>query len=208
MARNVNDAAMLLDIMAGYDSRDPMSLDNPTVSFEKTAAEQRVPPRIAFSPDLGVTPVDPEVAEICERAALRFEELGANVEKAHPDFSGLQDVFQVHRAVSYGTSLGPELEANRDTFKPEIVWNVEKGLALTGQDIMNAMVARSKIYQRADAFFSDFDLILTPATVLHRTRGSGDVDSLWIYPKRIAGRFTDRGPCPRRSKIAFRGKRP
>ena len=166
MARNVNDAAMLLDVMAGYDSRDPMSLDDPAESFEEAAISEHVAPRIAFSPDLGVTPVDPEVAEICERAALRFEELGAHVEKAQPDFSGLQDVFQVHRALSFATSLGPELEANRDTFKPEIVWNVEKGLALTGQDIMNAMVERSEIYRRANTFFSDFDLILTPATVV------------------------------------------
>ena len=166
MARNVNDAAMLLDVMAGYDRRDPMSLDDPAESFEEAAISENVPPRIAFSPDLGVTPVDPEVAEICERAALRFEELGAHVEKAQPDFSGLQDVFQVHRALSFATSLGPELEANRDTFKPEIVWNVEKGLALTGQDIMNAMVERSEIYRRANTFFSDFDLILTPATVV------------------------------------------
>ena len=166
MARNVNDAAMLLDVMAGYDRRDPMSLDDPAESFEEAAISENVPPRIAFSPDLGVTPVDPEVAEICERAALRFEELGARVEKAQPDFSGLQDVFQVHRALSFATSLGPELEANRETFKPEIVWNVEKGLALTGQDIMNAMVERSEIYRRANTFFSDFDLILTPATVV------------------------------------------
>ena len=166
MARNVNDAAMLLDVMAGYDRRDPMSLDDPAESFEEAAISENVPPRIAFSPDLGVTPVDPEVAEICERAALRFEELGARVEKAQPDFSGLQDVFQVHRALSFATSLGPQLEANRDTFKPEIVWNVEKGLALTGQDIMNAMVERSEIYRRANTFFSDFDLILTPATVV------------------------------------------
>ena len=166
MARNVNDAAMLLDVMAGYDRRDPMSLDDPAESFEEAAISENVPPRIAFSPDLGVTPVDPEVAEICERAALRFEELGAHVEKAQPDFSGLQDVFQVHRALSFATSLGPELEANRETFKPEIVWNVEKGLALTGQDIMNAMVERSEIYRRANTFFSDFDLILTPATVV------------------------------------------
>ena len=166
MARNVNDAAMLLDVMAGYDRRDPMSLDDPVEFFEEAAISENVPPRIAFSPDLGVTPVDPEVAEICERAALRFEELGAHVEKAQPDFSGLQDVFQVHRALSFATSLGSELEANRDTFKPEIVWNVEKGLALTGQDIMNAMVERSEIYRRANTFFSDFDLILTPATVV------------------------------------------
>ncbi len=166
MARNANDVAMLLDVMAGYDRRDPMSLDDPAESFEEAAISENVPPRIAFSPDLGVTPVDPEVAEICERAALRFEELGARVEKAQPDFSGLQDVFQVHRALSFATSLGPELKANRDTFKPEIVWNVEKGLALTGQDIMNAMVERSEIYRRANTFFSDFDLILTPATVV------------------------------------------
>ena len=51
-------------------------------------------------------------------------------------------------------------------FKPEIIWNVEKGLALTGQEIMDAMVARSKIYQRANEFFSKYDLILTPATVV------------------------------------------
>lgn len=166
MARNVADAAMFLDVMAGYDSRDPMSLDNPAESFEEAAAQQRVPPRIAFSPDLGVTPVDPEVAQICEQAAKRFEELGARVEEAHPDFSGLQEVFQIHRALSYGTSLGPELEANREVFKPEIVWNVEKGLGLTGQEIMDAMVTRSKIYQRANEFFSTYDLVLTPATVV------------------------------------------
>ncbi|MEC9078818.1 MAG: amidase family protein, partial [Pseudomonadota bacterium] len=33
-------------------------------------------------------------------------------------------------------------------------------------DIMNAMVERSEIYRRANTFFSDFDLILTPATVV------------------------------------------
>ena len=51
-------------------------------------------------------------------------------------------------------------------FKPEIVWNVEKGLGLTGQEIMDAMVTRSKIYQRANEFFSTYDLVLTPATVV------------------------------------------
>ena len=51
-------------------------------------------------------------------------------------------------------------------FKPEIVWNVEKGLGLTGQEIMNAMVTRSEIYQRANEFFSTYDLVLTPATVV------------------------------------------
>lgn len=166
MARNVADVALLLDVMAGYDARDPMSLDDPAISFEENALKRQVPPRIAFSADLGVTPVDPEVAQICERAAMRFSELGAIVEHDHPDFSGLQEVFQVHRAMSYAASFGPLLEANRSVFKPEIVWNVEKGLALTADEIMAAMVTRSQIYERAQRFFAQTDLILTPATVV------------------------------------------
>ena len=166
MARNVADLALLLDVMAGYDARDPMSLDDPASSFEENALQRQVPPRIAFSADLGVTPVDPEVAQICERAAMRFSELGAIVEHDHPDFSGLQEVFQVHRAMSYAASYGPLLEANRSIFKPEIVWNVEQGLALTADEIMAAMVTRSQIYERAQRFFAQTDLILTPATVV------------------------------------------
>ena len=166
MARNVADVALLLDVMAGYDARDPMSLDDPAISFEENALQRQVPPRIAFSADLGVTPVDPEVAQICEGAAMRFSELGAIVEHDHPDFSGLQEVFQVHRAMSYAASFGPLLEANRSVFKPEIVWNVEKGLALTADEIMAAMVTRSQIYERAQRFFAQTDLILTPATVV------------------------------------------
>jgi amidase len=166
MARNVSDLAMLLDVMAGYDSRDPMSLDDPVISFEASALRKEVPRRIAFSADLGVTPVDSEVAQICEEAAMRFAELGTVIEHDHPDFSGLQEVFQVHRALSFATHLGPELEANRCVFKPEIVWNVEKGLALSTKEIMDAMVGRSVIYQRTQRFFSQYDLILTPATVV------------------------------------------
>ncbi|MDG2238345.1 MAG: amidase family protein [Arenicellales bacterium] len=166
MARNVADLALLLDVMAGYDARDPMSLDDPAISFEENALQRQVPPRIAFSADLGVTPVDPEVAQICEHAAMRFSELGAIVEHDHPDFTGLQEVFQVHRAMSYAASYGPLLEANRSIFKPEIVWNTEKGLALTADEIMAAMVTRSQIYERTQRFFAQTDLILTPATVV------------------------------------------
>ena len=166
MARNVTDAAMLLDVMAGYDAIDPMSLDDPVTSFESAAKRKQVPPRIAFSADLGITPVDPEVAAICETAAKHFCEFGATIADAHPDFDGLQDVFQVLRAFSFAADLGPDLDAHRDIYKPEIVWNVEKGLALTAKEITDAMVGRSKIYARTQRFFKDHDLIITPTTIV------------------------------------------
>ena len=166
MARNVADLAMLLDVMAGYHPLDPMSLDDPPASFEAAATARDKPARVAFSADLGVTAVDPEVAAVCAQAAQRFQELGVVVEEAEPDFSGLQEVFHTHRALLYASSLGPLLEANREVLKPEIVWNVEQGLALSGAEILRAMQERARIYHRAAGFFADYDLILTPATVV------------------------------------------
>ena len=166
MARNVGDVAMLFDAMVGRDARDPISLYDPPESFEAAADQRTVPKRIAFSKDLGVTPVDPEVAALCERAADRFSDMGIPVEEAHPDFSGLQHVFQTLRAVGDVASLGPLLETHRNILKPEIVWNIEKGLALTSEEIIRATTERSKIYARAVEFFDNYDLLLSPATVV------------------------------------------
>jgi amidase len=166
MARNVGDVAMLFDAMVGRDARDPISLYDPPESFETAADQRTAPKRIAFSKDLGVTPVDPEVAALCERAAGRFSDMGIPVEEAHPDFSGLQHVFQTLRAVSYVASLGSLLESHRNALKPEIVWNIEKGLALTSEEIIRAMTERSRIYARAVEFFDRYDLLLSPATVV------------------------------------------
>jgi amidase len=57
MARNVEDAALMLDAMAGWHIEDPLSLEAPAVGFRETARRRLVPKRVAFSTDLGITPV-------------------------------------------------------------------------------------------------------------------------------------------------------
>ena len=166
MARNVLDSAMFLDVMAGYDQRDPMSLDDPIQSFEVLASKKDVPKKIAFSKNLGITPVDQEVATICEKAASKFFEFGSTVIDDHPDFSGLEEVFQTHRAISFASSFGTNLEYYRSILSPEIIWNTEKGLALRSDEIIEAMANRSKIYKRTIDFFSRYDLLVTPATIV------------------------------------------
>ena len=166
MARTVGDVAMLLDVMAGRDPRDPLSVTLPKQRFEAMAEARTVPKRVAFSPDLGVTPVDPEIASICRRAAQRFEDMGATVEENHPDFSDLQHVFHTFRALGFAARHGSQLDKQRSVLKPEIVWNVEKGLSLTGEEIARAMRARAAIYARAQVFFQDYDLLISPATIV------------------------------------------
>src|SRR4029079_19473915 len=95
MARNVEDLALLLDAMSGEHPADPMSLPVIPVSFLSAARSGRKPKRVAYSSDLGITPVDPEVADITRKAAERFAEAGAIVEEAHPDLREAHECFHV-----------------------------------------------------------------------------------------------------------------
>jgi amidase len=166
MARNVEDCAFFLDCLSGEDIRDPVSLPKPGTRFLDTARSGWKPRRVAFSADLGITPVDAEVAAICRAAAFRFAEVGAVVEEAHPDFSEAHDCFNVLRARNFAISKKALLETKRDQLKPEVIWNIEKGLALTMEDMTRAETQRAALYNRSLAFFETYDLICTPATIV------------------------------------------
>ncbi|HEY0525000.1 MAG TPA: amidase family protein [Stellaceae bacterium] len=170
MARDVADAALMLDAMAGLDIRDPRSLDAPPRSFQAAVAAPRPPRRVGWSADLGFLPVDPEVREICAAAVRRFADLGDGpgvaVEEAAPDFAGAREIFQTLRALNFATSRGPLLEKYRDRMKPEIVWNIEKGLALTADEIARATRARIALYARVAAFFETYDLLVAPTVIV------------------------------------------
>jgi amidase len=158
--------ALFLDVLSGEDVRDPMSLPKPATPFLTQARSGWRPARVAWSADLGITPVDPEVAEITRRAALRFGELGAIVEEAHPDVSEAHDTFQVLRARSFAISKKELLDSRADLLKPEVIWNIEQGLKLTCADILRAEHQRAAMYRRMLSFFGTYDLICTPATIV------------------------------------------
>jgi amidase len=127
-----------------------------------------VPPRrVAFSPDLGgITPVDAEVAAVCRAAAARFAELGAEVVEACPDLSRATEVFTVLRGQQFVTSRAPLLERHRDRLKPEVVWNIERGMALTADEIGRAERERGLMQRRAAAFLAGHDLLCCPAAIV------------------------------------------
>ena len=165
MGRTVEDTALLLDAMTGESPSDPLSLPR-TESFLAAARSGWRPARVAFSADLGITPVDPEVAAICRAAAERFTEIGVIVEEAHPDLSEAHDTFQILRGMSFAVSYAALLERHRDKMKPEVIWNIEQGLAYTMADVVRAESQRAALFRRMNAFFDTYDLLLCPATIV------------------------------------------
>jgi amidase len=166
MARNVEDLALLLDAMSGEHSADPLSLPVPPTSFLSAASSGRKPKRVAYSPDLGITPVDPEVVAITRKAAQRFAEAGVIVEEAHPDLSEAHECFHVLRAFDFAMTKMALLRTRRDMLKPEVIWNIEEGLKLTVEQITRAEAQRVAMTGRTQAFFEKYDLLLAPATIV------------------------------------------
>lgn len=167
MARTVADVALFLDALAGPDAREPLSLPAPGAPFLAAAEAPRLPRRVAWSADLGgLTPVDAEVAAVCAAAAARLERLGVTVEEASPDFTGAHACFQTLRALGFAVGHAGHLSAHRDKLKDDVIWNIEKGLALTGAEVAEALRMRGVLMARARAFFERYDLLLCPATIV------------------------------------------
>jgi len=166
MARNVEDLALLLDAMSGEHPADPLSLPALPASFLSAARSGKGPKRIAYSPDLGITPVDPEVAAITRKAAARFAEAGAVVEEAHPDLREAHECFHVLRAFDFALSKAALLRSKRDLLKPEVIWNIAEGLKLTVEQLERAEAQRVAMTARTLEFFETYDLLLTPATIV------------------------------------------
>jgi amidase len=166
MARNVEDLALLLDAMSGEHPADPLSLPSLPASFRSAARSGKGPKRIAYSPDLGITPVDPEIAAITRKAASRFAEAGTIVEEAHPDLREAHECFHVLRAFDFAISKAALLRSKRDQLKPEVIWNIEEGLKLTVEQLERAEGQRVAMTARTLDFFKTYDLLLTPATIV------------------------------------------
>jgi amidase len=166
MARNVEDLALFLDAMSGEHPADPLSLPRLPASFLSAARFGKRPKRIAYSPDLGITPVDPEVAAITRKAASRFAEAGVVVEEAHPDLREAHECFHVLRAFDFAITKAALLRNKRDQLKPEVIWNIEEGLKLSVEQLERAEAQRLAMAARTLEFFENYDLLLTPATIV------------------------------------------
>ena len=173
MTRTVEDAALMLDAMAGPHSASPFSLPERESSYVDATGRSTADLRVAFSPDLGICSVESDVLGVVEDAVGALEEVVGTVDRVDAVFEQswdeLHDALEVLLQERYRgmyddlqRNQGIDLLEHRADVTEEVVSRVEKSLELSVLDVRRAQRVRTRGYDAVRALLDEYDLIVTP----------------------------------------------
>jgi amidase/aspartyl-tRNA(Asn)/glutamyl-tRNA(Gln) amidotransferase subunit A len=200
ITRTVEDAALALTAIAGYEPRDPFSLDDPATEYSSATRRSIKGLRIAFSPNFDVFPIDPKVADVVGRAVRAFEEAGAHVEvvklglrRSQREFSdiwsrlymllNLQALEGIRKA---GIDL---LGEHRADFPPEYLRWVDEARRVSALEYYDDQAARTEVYDGVQGILNDYDLLVTPTLACLPVANASDGNT--VGPSSVAGEDVD-----------------
>lgn len=164
MARSIDDVALLFSAMTGPVDGGYGMLDTPGHTFASVEAADLSKLRIAFTHDFGFLPVQRSVETVLNQFADTIENNGGQVTLATPNLLEGPDTFQTLRALEFCNRFGEFTPEQKLELKETIIWNTNKGMNLTIQEVLNARRTRATLIQRMNDFFKDYDLLIGPAT--------------------------------------------
>ena len=160
LTRTVLDAAVLLQAIAGYDAKDPYSVDRSVPAW--TAAIRRSPAslRLGVPREYFFTGLHAEVQTAVEQALGVLSKLTASVQEVdvpvNPD---------MHLAVMLAEGYAFHAERVRATpqlFQPPVLGRLRGGEAVSTVTYINRRLELDQIRHTAQSLFTRVDLLVTP----------------------------------------------
>ncbi|MEA5409467.1 amidase family protein [Haloarculaceae archaeon H-GB2-1] len=204
LARTVEDAALLLDVLAGSHPRDPFSLPDPDRNFREAIHDSIAGFDVAVSPNLDLYPIDDRVRETVLDATRAFEAADATVHDVSLDFDHgreeITDAFMLQSNV-LTTGFGDALEAeygidltgaNRGDVISYVVEQFESGRDTTALDYRAADEVRTAVFDTVQDVFAEYDLLVSASlmvppfdkAVLRERPGPAEVDGVRLDDSR------------------------
>jgi Asp-tRNA(Asn)/Glu-tRNA(Gln) amidotransferase A subunit family amidase len=163
MTRTVRDAALMLSVMAGPDPRDPQSIDATQENYLDHCHGSLKGLKIAWSSDFGYAPIDTEIREQTARAVKIFQELGATVVEANPQWDDPRDWHAVIYRAGIAVRHGPKMDEKPEWIDESLEYLIREGRQISAETVLKAQSARSTFYNQAQDFMKDYDLLICPA---------------------------------------------
>ena len=165
MARDIRDAALLLDAMSGCDIRHPISIEEPAQSFQDALDSRPGSVRVAFAEDLnGFAPVEAEIRTALRSAMDSVEGDGIVVEERCPLLDGLNETYLTLRGIHYGAVTDRLPAAVQSHFKKTLREIAMFGRNLTSDKIYQAMREKTRLYHVMREFMATCDVLALPVT--------------------------------------------
>ncbi len=169
LARSVRDAALTLSVVAGPAAADDMSYPGPPASGYVTSATTPGDLgglRVAWSADLAMLPVDPDVRTVFAEAVQVLAGLGCELVEAAPKTAHPTRLWNTIALVEGYSSEGPLLTSAREQMSPGTAEIIEAGRDITGGQYVDALHEKARYTRVWAEFFEQYDLLLTPTVQL------------------------------------------
>ena len=166
LTRSVEDAAVMLQAMSGYDRNDPGSYDAPVPDYLTEMDSVGRAPRIGLIREFFFDHSSPEVREHTEGVVRKLIEAGAEVvEIGLPDtFDSAHDCQRVVSSVEAATVHEPDFMERPDDYGPKIRASIEAGMQTPAARYAHAMRMRGRFRADLVEALQGVDVALTPAT--------------------------------------------
>lgn len=172
MSRTVEDAAVMLDVMAGPDGRDPFSLPDDGTAYADAPDRPIDDLKIAYSPDLGTYPVAETVTAVLDDAVNAFEHAGASVERVDPDLGhpkkDIVDAYYTFANILWGMLFEnlqddgfDPYEADREKLRPYLVDLILDSDEPTMTAYRDANIVRTDVLDGICDLFEEYDLLVS-----------------------------------------------
>jgi len=146
--------------------------------------------RVGWLGDLnGHLAMEPGIIDRCHAALGALTDLGCHVEPAviATDLHRVWDAWLVLRHMSVTSSLAMLVDdpGKRELVKPEVLWELDQGLALGAEDVVRASTTRTTLHTAMVALFDRFDVLAIP------TAQVWPFDATLHWPRQIGDRAMD-----------------
>jgi aspartyl-tRNA(Asn)/glutamyl-tRNA(Gln) amidotransferase subunit A len=165
MARRVGDAALLLQVMAGYDAREPNSVNIPAEDYSAQLAKGVKGWHIALAEDEYFAPTEEAIQQAVNQAAVVLQKCGAHVERVA--FPGAHQAALANGLMVVADAAAFHAERLRTQpgkFGADVLQRLKSGAALPLNDYIQARRIQTQMRRQFAEFFEVYDILLMPTT--------------------------------------------
>ncbi len=173
IAREVNDLALMLQALAGYDSRDHTSAMMPVGDYIQAIEAPVVQPAIALMTGDFIEKAADEVRANVRATADRLARAGARVEEIPPppSFGEIGKAFWNILTAEPAAYHREALENRPDTFDPKTLEFLKKGLTMPAVKYLHSLEVQRHFRREIAVILQRYDAILVPSTNFTAPKG-------------------------------------